>query len=287
VAAASKATVTFGPGRRSTAKPVLKKTPDRMPLSPVDASALAPAGYPGPSNSGVPAGVVLSPSGSLLITRDGTVVDGLDINGCVSVQASNVTISRSRIHCTTGKPVVGAGAGARGLVVRDSELDAGGVANATYATEGITLLRNDMHNLIDGPRITSNTRIEGNWIHDLVRVGDSHNDALQSLGASNVVIRGNTLQAYSFGDPHNAAIMIGSPTGPALSNWLVEGNFMDGGNVMINLHADAAVAGSLVFRDNAFGTHSRYDQTRLGLDRAGVTWASSNVWAATGLSAQR
>jgi hypothetical protein len=265
-------------------------TPTTAPLKSAsyDPKVLPPSGYPGPDTTGIPAGMVLKPSGSLIITVDGTVIDGLNVNGCISVKADNVTISRTRVHCTSGAAPVTQPTGSTGLILRDSELFADGLANATSGGN-MTMLRNDMHGVIDGPRIVDNTRIEGNWIHDLVRVGTSHNDTLQSLGATGVTIRHNSLQPYAFSDPdpHNAALMLGTESGGPLSNWLVENNYIDGGNVSINMCTDAGTVTNLVFRGNSFGPNSRYDQTRLGLDRAGVTWATSNVWYATGQTATK
>lgn len=53
-------------------------------------------GYPDITNTGVPVGVQLTPHGDLRITAAG-VYEGLDVTGCVSVEASNVTIRNSRI----------------------------------------------------------------------------------------------------------------------------------------------------------------------------------------------
>jgi hypothetical protein len=249
---------------------------------------LPPAGFPGPATTGVPDGVVLTPSKKLRITRDGTTLDGLDIQGCLTVDADDVTITRSRIRCHHNKAVIALVDGHRGLTVSDSELD--GTARASISTSGpgLTLLRNDLHSSIDGPRVASDTVIEGNWVHDLTRRGDSHNDALQTLGAKNVVIRGNSLQAYDFQDqdPHNAALMISPDNGGRVQDLLVEGNYLDGGNVTVNVsEAQDAVYRDVVLRDNVVGPHSRFGKAFQGGDHPGVLW-ESNTWQATGLPAR-
>ena len=65
-------------------------------------------GYPDPAyrNVGVPAGRALRPSGSISVTTDGTVIDGLDVAGTIRVNARNVTIKNTRVTVT------GAGCGA-------------------------------------------------------------------------------------------------------------------------------------------------------------------------------
>jgi hypothetical protein len=54
-------------------------------------------GFPDPTNTGVPLGVRLVPSGSLRITQPGAVVSGLLVTGTIDVQASNVTIENTRV----------------------------------------------------------------------------------------------------------------------------------------------------------------------------------------------
>ncbi|MCW2621326.1 MAG: Carbohydrate-binding CenC domain protein [Frankiales bacterium] len=250
---------------------------------------LPPAGFPGPDNTGVPPGTGLDRRGALTVTKRGAVLDGLDIRGCVQVLADDVTISRSRIRCNADHSAVQLGDGFTGLTISDSEIDGAGRARATYGADGVTLLRNDIHHVYDGPRIGSNYLIEGNWIHDLVRSGESHNDALQTTGAAHVVVRGNSLQAYSFTtkDPHNSVLMLGTEVGPALDDWVVEGNYADGGSVVFNLRADAEVTGPIVFRDNLLGPNSRHQQSRTGFNRPHVTWSQDNTWLATGAYAAR
>jgi phage baseplate assembly protein gpV len=56
-------------------------------------------GYPDPNagNVGVQAGTALTASGSISVTRPGTVIEGKDITGTVTVSADNVTIRDSRV----------------------------------------------------------------------------------------------------------------------------------------------------------------------------------------------
>ena len=54
--------------------------------------------FPDASNTGVPAGTVLTPSGGLTITTAGAVINAREITGQVVVNAPNVTIRNSRIR---------------------------------------------------------------------------------------------------------------------------------------------------------------------------------------------
>jgi hypothetical protein len=68
-------------------------------------------GYPDQTNTGVPAGTTLTPSGSRTITTNGTVLSGIEFTGPVTIAADNVTIKNSRIAISKG------GSGTYGLIV--------------------------------------------------------------------------------------------------------------------------------------------------------------------------
>ncbi len=82
-------------------------------------------GYPDATNTGVPVGTTLSPSGSITVSDDGTTLSGLRITGSVTVAADGVTIEDSRIF----QPQGGEGSyavilneGADDFTIRDSEV---------------------------------------------------------------------------------------------------------------------------------------------------------------------
>lgn len=67
-----------------------------------------PAGAPCVATTGVPAGTTLTPSGSLTITTNGTVINGLDVTGTITVKANNVTIKNTKVHLPSpGVPTCG------------------------------------------------------------------------------------------------------------------------------------------------------------------------------------
>src|SRR5262249_5379141 len=86
-------------------------------------------GYPDPTNTGVPAGVLLTPSGSVSISTPGAVVSGLEVNGTISINASNVTVENSRViqnqSCgpttTCGNSAIAVRPGLSGVVIRNVE----------------------------------------------------------------------------------------------------------------------------------------------------------------------
>ena len=250
---------------------VLHGPPPTSEVYPEPSTAWALDGFPGPATTGVPTGTMLQSSGSLVVKRDGTVLDGLDIDGCVDVKADDVTIRRSRIACARPTTAVRLHDGYRGLILEDVEIDGRGVVSTAVGFTHYTLRRVDIHDVIDGPRLGDETIVEDSYVHDLVRAEGSHNDALQITGGSGIVVRHNTLIAYreDSGDLFNAAVMVGSSSAP-VSDVLIEGNYLDGGNYTVNFH-DGLVASDIVGRDNTFGPHHRYGPLARG-DLDSVTW---------------
>ena len=227
----------------------------------------------------MPSGTTLTRSGSLNLTRDGQVVSGLDIVGCVTVSAANVKIRNSRISCG-GQYSIRTFNTARNLIVEDTEIDGQGRNEAAVCCGNYTLRRVEVRNVIDGPRLGGNVLVENSWIHHLKRRPGSHNDTLQTTGATNIVVRNNRLDAYNpdTRDPMNACLMIGSTTAPIVADLLYEGNHCNGGNFSIGVRADLN-ARDLVFRNNTFGRDHRYGVIQKP-GQAGLRWdRASNIYA--------
>ncbi|MDG4833523.1 hypothetical protein O7627_30070 [Solwaraspora sp. WMMD1047] len=250
----------------------------------VAASAPTPLGsWPGPDSTGVPAGTVLTRSGPLDLRHDGQVVDGLDVEGCVLVRASNVTIRNTRITCHGPAFAIRMLGTADNLLVTDVEIDGGGRTAAAICCVGYTVRRADIHSSVDGPRVGSRSTVVDSWVHRLVRTANTHNDAVQAVGGSDIVVRRNRLDAYrpDTADPMNACLMIGSKPRSAVRNVLVEGNYCTGGNYSIGVRADLTGSG-IVIRANTFGRDYRYGVIARP-DQPGVEWdRPSNIWFDTG-----
>jgi hypothetical protein len=221
-----------------------------------DASGV-PTSFPGPHNTGVPKGTKLTAAGSQTVTTDGQVLSGLNIKGCVTVRAKNVVIRNSRITCSG--PYSIRTINAVNLLVEDVEIDGQGKNSAAVCCDAYTLRRVEIRNVIDGPRLGNNVVVEYSWIHHLKRSGKSHNDALQTTGSSNILIRGNTLEAYNpdTNDPMNGCLQMGSTTGPIVSNLTFEYNYCNGGNYSISFDKRLN-AKSIRLRNNVFGRQHRF-----------------------------
>jgi len=235
------------------------------------------SGWPDASTTGPRDGHNLTPSGPLVITVPGAVVSDLDVDGCIDVQAPNVTITDVRVSCERTTTAIRVYDGASATVAY-VEIHGNGVVSTAVGFSNYTLSHVDVHDVIDGPRINSSVQILDSYIHDLARTSDSHNDALQTTGGTGIVIRGNNLQAYNatLDDPMNACFMIGSENAP-LRDVVVEHNLLNGGNYSI-LARDDLNGSNIVIRGNQFGRNFRYGPYR-GVNAMDAD--SSNVWADT------
>ncbi len=234
-----------------------------------------PSGWPDAGNTGVPAGVRLSAyTGSRTLTKSGTVLDGKSIKGCLTINAKNVTIRRSKIECDDWIVRVADGAS---VTIEDSELDGKGTASA-IGYDNFTLRRVDIHNMNEGPRVGDHVLIEDSWIHDLSFTSeDDHQDILQTTGGVGSRVRHNTLDASARdGHQFNAAFMVGAELAPELAGLVVEENLIGGGGYSVNFRGDPNTR-DVVFRNNTFKRDAEWGAVS-GEDSPGVTWAASNVW---------
>jgi hypothetical protein len=202
-----------------------------------DESVVTPTGapeggkWPDETNTGVPAGTALKPSGNLTISVPGTVVTNLEIAGSVEINAPGVRLMNSRVR-NAGFDVVRIKPGASGVVIQDCEID--GVGTGNDGSNGIhgsgTFLRNNIKNVENGITLDGGATIKDNYIHDLRASGAPHYDGIQiDGGISDVTISHNTVI-----NPHGqtSAIMIDNYFGP-IANILVENNRLVGGGYTV------------------------------------------------------
>lgn len=185
---------------------------------------------PGPTNTGVPAGTKLTPSGSIKITTKGAIVENLDITGEVQVLADDVTIRKCRITSGDYYPIRYFDNDNKGLLVEDTEI----IGTSADVTAGIsfsnyTARRVNIHGSADGFKADSNVLIEDSWVHDLGNYPDQHNDGVQSTVGQGVRIRHNRLEGAS-----NACVQSGDENGTT-NDLVIECNWLSGGGYSLNL----------------------------------------------------
>lgn len=219
-----------------------------------------PAGgpYPGPANTGVPAGTSLRPSGGFTVTQAGAVIEGLDVQGCIQVRASNVTIRRTRVRGSCSNGAIDTGYGeVSGVLIEDVEIDGGNQDEnaALLGNSGFTCRRCNVHHGGSGIRMTSNVVIEDSWVHDLYGAADSHNSGVGSNGGSNFTLRRNNIDCGALPNCSGAFVLYGDFN--PITDVLAEGNLFNGGGFCVYGGSVAGkaypVASNVRFHDNAFG----------------------------------
>lgn len=242
-------------------------------------------GWPDATNTGVPAGVQLrSQSGDLTITKAGTVIDGLDLRGCVSVRATNVVIRNSRITCGSWYAIgVQAGTGSdswvapdANLLVENVEIVMSSMDMKGIAFDGYTARRVWFHGGSDCAHFGRNVTVEDSFcdIPAGRNIGSAHIDGFQSDGGRNIVLRHNTIRVpYS----QTSAILMSTNTS-RISDVSIVDNLMAGGGYTVYCATDSGgpVRGELTFTGNRiaktyFGRGGYWGPT-VGCPPSGWTW---------------
>jgi len=262
------ATATSTPKPTATATPTSTPKPTATPTPTPTKTAAPSTGRPGPDNTGVPAGTKLTVhEGDLTITKAGTVIDGMDIRGFVTVSAKDVVIKNSVIRGRTTEYdkalVMMASSVPSSVTVVDSELAASkasphirGVIGANF-----TLQRVDSHNVVDQVLITGdNVTVRDSWLHDNAYFESDPNYGNKPTHDDNVQISiGKNLRFINnvMTDTHNAVMMITQDRGK-VTDLVFQGNYADGGACSVNLAEKSyGPLSGLSFKDNTFGRNTK------------------------------
>lgn len=165
-----------------TPSPSPTATPTTPPPSPSPTATASPtstspgSSWPGPDNTGVPAGTVLTTyTGPCTITAANTIIDAKSVSCRLTIQTTGVVITRSRV---TG----GVDNGTReesSFAIRDSEIIA--PADQTAVGEvNFTVLRSELRGGNRGAHCYLHCVIEDSWIHGTRFSGDNHASGLRA-----------------------------------------------------------------------------------------------------------
>ena len=207
--------------------------PSEVPVT-VEATTAPPTVpvWPDEDSTGVPAGTQLAPrAGNVVVDTPGTVLEGLDIDGCLLIEADDVTVRNTRVRCAQPDGyVVFTGWGARdGVVLEDVEIDGADVTANGIGGSGFVLRRADVHSVQDGIKVKDRARIEDSYVHDLTACDGCHNDGLQSSGGRDVRITGNNIDNEL---TQTSAVLI-APDLEELADYHVIDNRLAGGGYAI------------------------------------------------------
>jgi hypothetical protein len=251
------------------------------PTTPPPVTAPGPqVGWPDASNTGVPAGVSLRPSGGMTITQSGTVISGLDVDGCIIVRASNVVIQNTRVRqngdCWGGAIDTEYGAWSN-IVIQNVEVDGRRMNPGAplVGSGGYTCIRCNLHDGGQGFHLTNNVTVLDSYVHDLYGSGSTHNDAVLSNGGSHFLVRHNTLLC-DVGFPGNASTG-GGCTGAfnlfgdfgQVDDVLADNNLFYGG-------AYCVFAGSGYNKPYPNSTNIRFTNNKFG--RTSPSWSNCGIY---------
>jgi hypothetical protein len=233
-------------------------------------------GYPDTTNTGVPQGVALKASGSVVVKRDGTVIDARSVDGTIDVYANDVTISRTIVRSGSYFPIR-QHPGFHGLRVVDTEIAGAAGCQSAIASDHYTALRVNAHGCEDGLEADGDVTVRDSLIHGLRVTATSHNDGVQMLSGSRVVIEHNTITQPL---PSTSAVNLTSDAGP-ISEVSVRDNLLDGGAYTVYSRRGGSrfpAPTQITFAANRFSRSHLYGP--LSTDGA-VAW-TGNVWDDTG-----
>ncbi len=284
-------TVKPSPTPSQTVKPSPTPTQTVKPSpTPTSSSTSAPSGgsncwakpsacgFPDGTNTGVPAGVKLTPSGSITISKAGTVVEGLDITGCVTITASNVTLRNSRVTstCTNGSIKI-SWSGVSGVVLDHVELNGQRKVNSPgIMGSGWTGVALNIYDTEDAIDVGNDVVVRDSYIHDMFVGPGAHVDGVQSTGTKNVRVIHNTIDARGSGT--TSAMLFGADLG-AMDNIVADNNLLNGGGYTVYAGADPGYdSGSISFTNNRFGRGFAYGPCSFGPSKGRTIGFTGNVW---------
>ncbi|HIA02427.1 MAG TPA: hypothetical protein EYN66_11030 [Myxococcales bacterium] len=249
----------------------------------LDGFGIKCGGLPNENTTGVINEESLLPSGGLIVTEDGALIENLHITGALDIRANNVHVRNVRIDAggalyaiRTDRQVDGKAFQWpwKGIVIEHVEaygtssaiVLAGGQGNA--AGEGVIIRHVNLHDSgSDATKLRSNVLLECGYFHRLGTNEGAHADAVQSRKGNNVEIRYNNCDlpvsgSVDFpGSPYktNACVIMGAEVGP-IDNYHIHHNRMNGGNYTVYVGPDKGFGAptDVVINDNSFGSHYRY-----------------------------
>ncbi|MER7003793.1 hypothetical protein ABT297_12220 [Dactylosporangium sp. NPDC000555] len=208
-------------------------------------------GWPDETNTGVPAGTSLrTHNGDYTISQAGTYT-GLDVTGCLIIDADNVIVTRSRIG--SGKNCgwyVVRSMNRRGAVLEDVEIILTGYDTKGIAFDGYTARRVWFHGGSDCAHAGGNVTIVDSFC-DVAAGGPAdgpHYDGFQSDGGHDITIKHNTIRV-PYGQ--TSAILMSTNTAPIRDVSIVD-NLVAGGGYTIycGTTSGGPVGGRLAFSGN-------------------------------------
>ena len=231
---------------------------------------------PGPHNTGPSDPDILTNMSGLTVTTDGLTFENVNIQGNVNVAANNITFRNFRANAGGAPFAFRMDYGKHGILFEDGEIF--GMDSAALYGGGFTARRLNLHDSgHDAIKSMSNVVVENCWIHSLGLIDDAHADGNQTRNGSNLIFRYNNFDMpIDDGGPYksNACLINMTAVGP-IDNYLMEGNWLNGGNYTVYFDAkDYGNPTNVRVINNRFGRDYRYGPWRAD----GDPWVEGNIW---------
>lgn len=262
--------------------PLRATQPDTVPLSasatpvrvPTVSDRLVPRGWPNRATTG--ARGELRSVGNRTVTRDGAVLQDMEIRGTLTIRADDVTVRNVRVLADSYYGIITYG---DDTVIENTTVT--GVNDRVMAgiaaiEGGMSAVRVKVSRVEDGVRLGDNSVLRRSLIFDLRGDPDSHFDGVTADGG----FVGWRIIGNAILNPHSqtAAVWVGDERyGP--SEGVLSGNFIAGGGYSI--YAGPGTGAGIRVVDNVFSTRyfprSGYWGVSTRWEHRGNTW-SDNTW---------
>jgi len=187
--------------------------------------------WPNATNTGVPANVPLTASGSITIDEDGTVVEGLDLRGSITVKASNVVIQNCKL--TNDATAIRFERGTNLLVERVTLVGGGAktLDGAIQASGDITVRRVHISGFGEGIDLYgAGGLIQDNLMVDMANADGKLMDGIEAWEAKHLVIRHNLIEMPDGNSVIKLPLDVPVPGGDDV---LIENNLLAGGGYTV------------------------------------------------------
>jgi len=238
------------PAPTPTPTPTRTPTPAPVPApTPAPTPAPAPTAFPDASNTG-PNGTLAKFTGTKNSTKDGEVIENIDITGNVYITHANVTLRNFKLTATTPYHAIHVDDrhGGKNVIIEDGEINGQGCVNGILA-QG-TFRRLNIHDIDNGINTWGSasepTVVADNYIHDFRgTVPDSHFDGIEINGGTDIQIVHNTIILTT---GQTSAVMLNNYFS-GLARIKVDNNYLSGGGYTVYCdprHSTSPVDGATI-----------------------------------------
>ncbi len=254
-----------------------------------------PPTKPTASNTGVPAGTVLTPyAGPYTITTNGAVIDGKDITQTLTINASNVTIKNSKIHPASGQSTMAIVVKGSGTKILFSEVyTASGGGYVGILGGDMTVCGCYLHGWENAMTVSGGVMVQANYIDKLLSAqSGAHYDGIEMYDGSNSKFWGNNIRLTDASDKwrtETGALNV-TTEWSSIKNVEIRGNWFGGGSYTLYIRKSSSGNGytysAIKVQDNRWYGKAPKGYAAWGpiSDDGGDITYTGNVWDDDGSS---